>query len=122
MSETKDLSGHYAVLKHGAMVETLERVLRIEMLLTVGLKSLGVKGLDMIPDEIKPSDRRRSPVSSIGKDAREAVIEWLQGPAVADWTSDDFFDSSADSLLAWLWREGFKIVPLDTDITTGDRN
>lgn len=55
-----------------------------------------------------------------GNGAREAVIAWLAGPPVcpAPDSSDglrDFNEMTADALLAYLWLEGFKIVPLDSD-------
>ena len=45
--------------------------------------------------------------------AREAVIRWLEGPPIADPELPDFSIVSADNLMAYLWLEGFKIVPLE---------
>ena len=48
-----------------------------------------------------------------GNGAREAVIRWLDGKPIADPEHPDFFSVSADNLLAYLWVEGFKIVPIE---------
>ncbi len=55
----------------------------------------------------------RLPTSRPGNGAREAVLAWLQGAPVANPEQSYFFEASADNLLAFLWVEGFKIVPLD---------
>lgn len=54
----------------------------------------------------------------MGNGAREAVITWLSGPPACpvpeDYSGKRTFDEvTADALLAYLWHEGFKIVPLD---------
>lgn len=50
---------------------------------------------------------------SDGNGAREVVLDWLNGPPVAEPGAPDFMEMSADSLLAFLWAAGFAIVPLE---------
>ena len=48
-----------------------------------------------------------------GNGAREAILAWLEAPPVTNPVDAEFFSVSADALLAWLWTEGFKVVPLE---------
>ena len=55
----------------------------------------------------------RRPPPNPGNGAREAIMAWLDAPPVANPAEETFFAVSADALLAYLYVEGFKVVPLE---------
>ena len=65
----------------------------------------------VIPFErrLDPTERPPNP----GNGAREAILAWLNSPPVASPAEETFFAVSADALLAYLYVEGFKVVPLE---------
>jgi hypothetical protein len=51
-----------------------------------------------------------------GRGAREAVIAWLNAPAQHDFpVIKNEPEDTADGFLAFLWVEGFKVVPIGDD-------
>ncbi len=46
----------------------------------------------------------------MNEEVREAILDWLSGPPVADPLDPEFRTVSADALIAFLEKHGFKIV------------
>lgn len=48
--------------------------------------------------------------AEMNEEVREAILDWLSGPPVADPLDPEFRTVSADALIAFLEKQGFKIV------------